>query len=161
MLLPCLHHGQSLVVHKNQIFCWFWLCSIHRKKTKGLIYNMIYDITIHDYGMLWLWLLFIYRKKTTKPGDSIVALFSGKPLVGYTFCHPWVFFEGLRTFWGFQWIWALFGVQTHFTPSYLCWHASAVWAPKRWFRAVGPWEYWRVPWRHVQTFRIFVQNCGC
>ena len=52
-------------------------------------------------------------------GDSIVALFSGKPLVGYTFCHPWAFFEGLRTFWGFQWIWALFGVQTHFTPSYL------------------------------------------
>ena len=24
----------------------------------------------------------------TLPGDSIVALFSGKPLVGYTFCHP-------------------------------------------------------------------------
>jgi hypothetical protein len=22
------------------------------------------------------------------PGDSIVALFSGNPLVGYTFCHP-------------------------------------------------------------------------
>ena len=59
------------------------------------------------------------NEKQWKPGDSIVALFSGKPLVGYTFCHPWAFFEGLRTFWGFQWIWALFGVQTHFTPSYL------------------------------------------
>jgi len=34
----------------------------------------------------------------------------------YTFCHPWAFFEGLRTFWWFQWIWALFGVLTHFTP---------------------------------------------
>ena len=47
---------------------------------------------------------------------SIVALFSGKPLVGYTFCHSWAFFKGLRTFWWFQWIWALFGVLTHFTP---------------------------------------------
>ena len=56
------------------------------------------------------------NEKQWKPGDSIVALFSGKPLVGYTFCHPWTFFEGLRTFWGFQWIWALFWVQTHFTP---------------------------------------------
>ena len=50
------------------------------------------------------------------PGDSIVALFSGKPLVGYIFCCPWGFFEGLRIFLRLQWIWALFGVQTHFTP---------------------------------------------
>ena len=73
---------------KIKSFVGFGYVLFIEKKTKGLIYNMIYDITIHDYGMLWLWLLFIYRKKTTKPGDSIVALFSGKPLVGYTFCHP-------------------------------------------------------------------------
>ena len=35
---------------------------------------------------------------------------------GYTFCHSWAFFKGLRTFWWFQWIWALFGVLTNFTP---------------------------------------------
>ena len=44
-----------------------------------------------------------------------MALFSGKPLVGNTFCHPERFFEGLRTFWWFQRIWALFRVPTHFT----------------------------------------------
>ena len=53
---------------KNQIFCWFWLCSIHIKKkqtkvTTGLIYNMIYDITIHDYSMLWFWLLLHLSKE--------------------------------------------------------------------------------------------------
>ena len=31
------------------------------------------------------------------------------------FLPSWAFFEGLRTFWWFQWIWALFRVPTHFT----------------------------------------------
>ena len=78
--------------HRNDVYNKDWYYTTHKYNAHGYIYI---------------------------PGDSIVALFSGNPLVGYTFCHPWAFFEGLRTFWGFQWIWALFGVQTHFTPSYL------------------------------------------
>ena len=69
MLLPCLNHGQSLVVQKKiKSFVGFgYVLFILKKKkqtkvTTGLIYNMIYDITIHDYGMLWFW-LFLHLSK--------------------------------------------------------------------------------------------------
>jgi hypothetical protein len=67
MLLPCLNHGQSLVVQKKiKSFVGFGYVLFIKKKTKvttGLIYNMIYDITIHDYSMLWFWLLLHLSKE--------------------------------------------------------------------------------------------------
>ena len=81
---------------------WNHLVQLALRNFSGSVLDHSWRAQCH----IWKW----------QPGDTIVALFSGKPLVGYTFCYSWAFFKGLRTFWWFQWIWALFGVLTHFTP---------------------------------------------
>ena len=104
----------SFLIHKNQE--WKWTTPVPTHIDSGtcswtylswIFGHVFHAMTLGQNLMLLL---------GTLPGDSIVALFSGKPLVGYMFCCPWGFFEGLRIFLWFQWIWALFGVQTHFTP---------------------------------------------
>ena len=49
-----------------------------------------------------------------QPGDRVHC--STLFWQGYTFCHSWAFLRVCALFGGFQWIWALFGVLTNFTP---------------------------------------------
>ena len=84
------------------------------------------------------------------PGDSIVqvALFSGKPLVGYTFCHPWVFFE---------WVWNLspnlcfLVVRMHIGTKLkkMCFHTSCVFlgVPNKMKQPMTFWAFVALFWK--------------